>query len=174
MPIGTVLIPATSVVEVTKLEPKPTRIAEGKGWVHFRNSEGTIISCRIYNEDTYKDLTATLQVKGTRITLPDKLDEVLGRAMVFSKRDHILEEEIIITIEKKNLKMEAQSDSGWFQEDVDMPEFKGDPIKFVVTPYLLKGILQETRGCEITSNKIKFEGTGWKYVSALKSIKEKK
>jgi DNA polymerase III sliding clamp (beta) subunit (PCNA family) len=173
MPIGSVLIPALSVVEITKLDPKPTRVAEGKGWIHFRNSTGTIISCRIF-EDRYKDLSPFLKVEGTRVVFPEGLDEILARAMVFSKRDHMLEEEIVIIIKDKILKMAAKSDSGWFREETDMPNFKGEPIKFVITPYLLKGILSETKVCELTHNRIKFEGTGWIYISILKDIKEKK
>jgi len=173
MPVDTFLIPATSVVEVVKLDPKPTRITRGKGWVHFRNRTGTIISCRIY-EDKYKDLSSILQVTGTRVILPEGLDGILAKAMVFSKRDHILEEEIIMIIKNKNLKMKASSDSGWFEEDVDMPDFKGDPIKFVITPYLLKGILKETRTCELARDRVKFEGTDWIYVSVLRDPKEKK
>jgi len=174
MPTGTFLIPATSVVEVSKLKPPPTRIAEGKGWIHFRNPAGTIISCRLFGEDKYKNMTPFLEIKGTKLLLPDKLDEVLARAMVFSKRDHILEEEIVISIKKGILLMKAKADSGWFEEEVDMKDFTGDPIRFVITPYLLKGILSETRGCELVHNKIKFEGQGWVYISALKDPKEKK
>ena len=159
-------------MEVTKLNPKPTRVAEGTGWIHFRNSEGTVISCRT-DTGHYKDLNYLLQVKGKRITLPDELDEVLARAMVFAKRDRMLEEEVIISIKDKSLNMTAKSDTGWFKEDVDIPNFKGNPIRFVITPYLLKGILSETRVCELAPNQIKFEGTDWIYTGALKDPKEK-
>lgn len=174
MPINTFLIPAKSVVEVTKLDPKPTRIATGKGWIHFRNKNKTIISCRILNQDTYKDLSSYLNVKGIRITLPDNVSDILSRAVIFAKRDHILEEKVYITINKDVLKMKASSPSGWFREETVMPTFKGDPINFVITPYLLKGILAETGGCEVTNNRIKFEGTNWVFVSVLNTKEKEK
>ena len=173
MPIDTFLIPARSVVEAVKLDPKPTRIATGKGWVHFRNKSGTIMSCRVFNQDTYKDTSQLLNVKGTRLTLPDISSDMLNRAMVFAKRDHILEERVFVTIGEQKLKMKASSDSGWFREETDMKAFKGDPVTFIITPYLLKGILTKTSGCELTNNRIKFEGENWVFVSALGSIKDK-
>jgi hypothetical protein len=173
MPVNTFLIPARSVVEVVKLDPKPTRISVGKGWVHFRNKSGTIMSCRVYHQDSYKDMSAFLELKGTRITLPDDIPDMLNRAVVFAKRDHILEEKVYISINSERLRMRASSDSGWFKEESDMKSFKGDPISFTITPYLLKGILAETGGCEVTNNRIKFQGENWVYISALSSDKDK-
>jgi len=170
MPIETFLIPASSVVELVKLNP--TGVSKGKGWIHFRAKEtGTEISCRVF-KDTYKDMTPFLKVKGTQIILPNGLEGMLERAMVFAKRERILEEVVSISIKNKLLKMSASSESGWFKEDIDM-EKKIDPISFDITPYLLKGILSETKACEVTKNRIKFEGDGWVYIGILRENKEK-
>lgn len=175
MPVNTFLVPAKSILEVVKLDPSPTRIAIEKGWVRFRTKKGTIISCRLFFEDTYKNMSPYLQSDdGKRVLLPEKgLDESLARAMVFAKRDHSYEEQITITIGKGVLKMEAKSEVGWFREEIMMDHYKGIPLRFVIPPYLLKDILSETRACLITSNKIIFQGTGWNYVGALKLLTEK-
>ena len=170
--IPTLLIPAASVVEMVKLEP--TRIALGQGWAHFRCPGGTVISCRLFAEDKYPPMEQHLSVSGTRVLLPNGLDETLARAMVFSKRDRMLEEEINITITNETLTMEAQADTGRFVESLEMTEYNGKQISFVITPYLLKDILKETQACELTNNRIKFEGTGWVYVGTLKAVKVKK
>lgn len=170
--IPTLLIPAASVVEMVKLAP--TRIALGQGWAHFRCQGGTIISCRLFAEDKYPTMDQHLQVSGTRVILPEGLDETLARAMVFSKRERMLEEEIHITVDEEGLTMEATSDTGRFIETLEMEKHDDKKISFVITPYLLKDILKETRACEVTNNRIKFAGSNWVYVGILKALKNKK
>lgn len=166
MPIPTFLIPATSVIEVVKLNPNG--IAVGKGWVHFRTKEKTIISCRILAEE-FVQTAPLLRLQGTEVFLPAGLDEVLDRATVFSKRDHLLDEEVLITIKNKKLIMEAKSESAWFKEEVDI-NFNSEPLTFSITPYLLKGILSETSACELSDKKIKFKGPKWIYVGLLRYL----
>jgi hypothetical protein len=171
-PIAEMLVPARSMAEIVKLNP--TRVAKGNGWLHFRNKEGVEISCRILNEDKYMNVNPLLLVKGTKVILPEKLEEVLARASIFAKRENILEEEVHITIESKTLTMEASSESGWFEEEANMVNYKGEPKRITIPPYLLKEILKETRACEISTNQIKFEGEQWVYVSQLKTNGKKR
>lgn len=168
MPIDTFLIPATSVVTMLRLAP--TEIAQGKGWVHFRNPAKTIMSARLY-EDSYPPTHKILHSKGERLVLPKTVNEGLERAGVFAKRDHVLDESVSITIADMQFKIRAEADSGWFEEKMNI-KYKGTPISFSITPYLLKGILTETQDCYVSDTKLKFEGENWIYVSMLKSNKE--
>ncbi len=170
-PIKDIIIPARSIAEVVKLNP--TRMSEGNGWLHFRNREGVEISCRILNEDKYMNTAPYVNMKGNKIILPEKLDEVLARAQVFAKRESLLEEEVHIKIVGKVLTMKASSESGWFEEKVDMKNNIGGEKNIVIPPYLLKEILKETSACEISGNKIKFQGEHWIYVSLLKTNSKK-
>jgi hypothetical protein len=165
MPIETFLIPAGSVIDMLRL--KPTKIAEGKGWVHFKTVQGTIISCRVL-EDEFPKTAKMLNVKGVRLILPKIIDSVLDRAGVFAKRDHVLDESITITLEKGKLIISSEADSGWFEEEVPM-KYEGTSITFNITPYLLRSILSETNACELTENKLKFEGEGWVYIARLRN-----
>ncbi len=165
MPVKTFLLPASSAVEVTQLNP--TKVSEGKGWIHFQTEEGTIISCRIV-EGEFPNTNQFLQIKGTKLVLPKSIEEVLDRAMIFSKRDHILDEKIMITMEKKRFKIRAEAEEGWFEEDTNI-RYEGETLSFDITPYLLKGILSKTQECELTENKLKFEGEGWIYITVLRS-----
>jgi len=169
MPLNTFLLPAASAIDVVKIEP--TKIAKGKGWVHFQNDYQTIISCRIL-DDEYPNTLNLLKVKGVRLILPNTTLEVLDRTMVFSKKDRSLDESVDVSIEDRKLKMTAKSDSAWFEETINM-KHKGDPIKFSITPYLLKSILSETRECQINDDcsVLKFEGEGWQYIAMLR-VKE--
>lgn len=166
LPIATFLLPASSAVEVVKINP--TKAFKKEGWIHLSNEEGTEISCRILN-DTYPDASSVLNMTGDRLILPQTIDEVLERAMVFSKREHLLDEIITITIQNNVFEISSRSSTGWFREEINM-RYSGDKIMFSITPFLLKGILSETRECHISKErtKLKFEGEGWQYVTMLR------
>ena len=164
MPFGPFLIPVSSVRTLVKL--KPTKIAEGEGWVHFQTEEGSIMSCRIF-EDKFPDISPFLLVEGIAIHLPKTTEDVLDRAKVFSKRDHFLDEEVEITLADNRLKIGSKSESGWFEEEINFV-YTDDPITFSISPYLLKDILKETSRCVLGEDRLKFEGSGWTYISILR------
>ena len=165
MPIKTFLLPATSAAQLSKL--KPTKIAEGEGWIHFKTEEDTIMSCRIF-EDDYPDASPFLEVEGVEITFPKTIVEVLDRVSVFSKRDYFLDEHITLTLEDNRLKISAKSLTGWSKEELNI-KYSDESISFDITPYLLMDILQETLTCIICEDRLKFEGAGWVYITVLKS-----
>jgi len=164
MPVKTFLLPASAAVEVTKL--KPTKIAEGDSWIHFQAKEETILSCRIF-EDTFPNTKEFMKVEGVEIILPKQIDEILDRAAVFAKRDHFLDESVTLTIGEKCVMVESKSDAGWFKESARM-RYNDSPINFSITPYLLRDILKETNVCVVCENRLKFEGTGWGYITTLR------
>jgi len=164
MPVKTFLLPASASIEVIRLHP--TKVAEGDGWVHFQTKEGTILSCRIF-EDSFPDTEEFMKVEGVEIILPKQIDEILDRAAVFAKRDHFLDESVSLTIGEKRVVVESKSDAGWFKESARM-RYNDSPINFSITPYLLRDILKETNVCVICENRLKFEGAGWEYITMLR------
>lgn len=167
IPIKTFLIPATSCLQVIKL--KPISIAEGKGWVHFKTEEGTIISCRIFEDDIFPDTKPHFKVEGTEITFPKTSAEVLDRASVFAKREHLFDESIEITLENKRFRIKSESETGWFEEELN-GKYEGDSLTFQISPYLLRGIFAETLTCTLSKDRLQFEGENWKSITALKNI----
>lgn len=160
---NTFLIPANSVEILVKLTP--VKIAEGKGWIHFMNEERTMISCRIYENDTFPDSSKYLNIKGQSLTFPNTIIAALDRASVFCKRDHLLDEQVFIKIENKKFTLRAESESGWFEETLNI-NYDKTPINFVIIPYLLKDILSETLTCTIGENQLKFAKDNWIYITA--------
>ena len=73
-------------------------------------------------------------------------------------------------VEGLTLEGAVKADSGWFEEELNF-RYNGDPISFIITPYLLRGILSETLECTLSEQKLKFEGENWVYVTALKQTK---
>lgn len=169
VPVKPFLLPATSAMQVIKL--KPTKIATGKGWVHFMTEAETVISCRIF-EDKFVDISKFLKVKGTSIVLPKELPEVLETASIFSKRDQILSESVHITINSKKLEVRSKTETGcWFKEAIPI-KYEGKPISFSIPPYLLKDILKTTLKCVIGKERLRFKGEDWIYIAALTNQEE--
>jgi DNA polymerase III sliding clamp (beta) subunit (PCNA family) len=167
LPVRTFLLPATSAEEVVKLNV--THVAEGGGWMHFKNAQDTVISCRII-KDTYPNTIRHLEIKkGDRLLFPSSMEEALDRAMIFAHRSHILEEIVTITVSKGRIKLSASSDNSWFEEELNIA-YEGEEITFAITPHLLKAILSKTAECVINEekSKLKFEGEGWVYLTMLR------
>ena len=163
-PVETFLLPADAAIVMVRVNP--ISIAKSQGWIHFQNEYGTILSCRIM-EDAFPNTTGFLNMEGQKLTFPPSITEVLERASIFSKRDHLLDEHVTITIESNKIKVESKSDTGWFSEELNM-RYSGDPVYFMISPYLLTGILKETLTFIVSATKLKFEGERWTYLSALK------
>jgi len=164
IPIKSFLIPASSAIELVKLPV--TKVATGKGWIHFKTEEDTVFSSRIF-EDKYPELTPFMGVEGIEITFPRTISDILDRAGVFAKRDHFLDEVIVVHIADNRIKVSSRSESGWFEEEANT-RYNDSPVSFLIVPYLLKDILSETRTCVICEDRLKFEGLNWKYVSVLR------
>jgi len=166
LPVGTFLIPAVSAMQITRMSPEPMWVAEGKGWIHFKNEIDTIISCRVFESDKLPDASHLLDVKGHRVIFPEAITEALERASIIAKRDHPLEEMVTVEIKDKSLTISSSANDSWFKEELRI-NFR-EHLKFQVTPYLLKRILQKTKECLVSDSKLKFEGEGWIYVAALR------
>jgi len=164
LPVKTFLLPASSAVQIVRLYP--IKISEGNGWIHFKTDQGTVLSCRIW-DDKYKDLSQFLILKGVRLLLPKTIEEMLDRASIFAKMDHILDEAVVVSLADNRFKMKAETDEGWFEEEVNI-KYNRQSIFFTVTPYLLRNILKETSVCEFTGDKLKFEGESWVYLAVLR------
>jgi len=165
LPIDTFLLPARSASEVVKFDPE--KMTSGKGWVHFQNKGGATLSCKVFEEE-YPDISEHLEVIGYDITFPNTMLDLLDRAGVFAKREHMLDEEVVISMKEKRLEVEARSETGWIRESVNF-RFDGDPCEFSVTPYLLRDILKENTGCVVGERALRFEGAGWIYVAWLQA-----
>jgi len=145
LPVESFLIPAPAAMKVCTMNPN--RISVTESWVHFKNSEGTTISCRTF-EDTYPAISHILSVKGDKVTLPTVMPEILERAWVFAVRESASLEVLNVILTKKKITVKSQSDYGKFEESAII-KFDGAESEFSISPYLLKGILKQTLECII-------------------------
>jgi DNA polymerase III sliding clamp (beta) subunit (PCNA family) len=164
LPMPVTLIPASSIKEVLKL--KPTKVATGKGWIHFENTEKTVISCRLVSE-TFVDTESVIKSikRGKKITFPDGLVSILDKAEVFSQEQKT-DNSVAISIQNGKLLVKSESLTAWFKETIAC-ETEED-FSFDIAPYLLKDILKETTTCTISGNALLFKSENWVYLTALK------
>lgn len=166
------LIPASSVFNVTKIEP--TAVQLKADWIHFKNKSGSIFSCRRVN-DVYIEATLielVLETTGhTAIDFPIKILDVLSRVIPFSKRSFVMDETVEIDIKKgkATLKASTEDTKSWIKEKFTI---KSDvSLGFKITPSLFIDILKKTQKCYLdkTRTKVKFTlKDKWDYVIMLK------
>ena len=169
IPFKTTLIPASAIKEVIKL--KPVMASQGNGWIHFKNEDEVIISCRVYNE-TFVDINSVIDADredGLLFTFPEQTVEVLDRAIVFSSANAKVNniESVELTFKGKFLKIESKTDNAWFKESIPVKGYKGDEFNFKITPYLLKDILADAGACMIYQYLLKFESEDWLYLTSI-------
>lgn len=166
LPSDNFLLPAKLASIVASMEP--THIYKGSSWVHFKTSEGTILSCRIFDE-TFPDTEPHLTAEGETLKFPATMQEIIDKAIIFCKNDYHLSEEITITVENNKVKVHSESEGAWFEEVANM-KYNKEEISFKIAPYLLKDILSSNNECLISEDgaKLLFEGEDWKYLALLK------
>jgi hypothetical protein len=107
-----------------------------------------------------------IKMEGIDIELPSVIKDVVDRASVFCTQDQILDQKVIINIENKRLKIRAEGEASWCEEESNMG-YKGNPINFTINPHLMKLILSQTRKCTFTDRSLKFTGENWTHVVSL-------
>lgn len=157
-----VLVRGTSLVHITSLGMD--KIALTKSWVHFKNQQGLIFSCRRYSEE-YPDLTKLITFKGHPIVIPKGLANAADRAAVFAT-DKAGDALVQVTVADSKIRIQGQGVTGWYRE-VKKIAYDGPPLEFVIAPELLKHISEKYSDAEISPTKLKVVGGGWEYVTVL-------
>lgn len=156
------LIPATSIREVIKMNP--ISYCKKQGWVHFKTENETIISCRVL-DDAFPNTSKVMDFEGIDLKLPANLLENLERAQVFSKN-----EAIKVSMEKRKLTISSSIEEGWIEESSNL-KYDGEPFTFMVNPDSLKVILNKSHEALMGTGRIKFEGENWSYLTLLMVVK---
>lgn len=168
--VGEFLIPASSVLELIKINPDSLLVQ--KSWIHFKNKDGSIFSCRRLNEDYVAQdrIEEFLDLKKkSEIEFPMKITEILDRVRQFAKRDYLEDEVIEVMIDDGKIQLKAQTEDtkSWIEEQASIK--CKESIAFMITPVLFDDILKMTRICILDKlmTKVKFVTDDWEYVIML-------
>ena len=160
------LLPVTSAKQLVKYAA--TKMAWGKGWIHFKTKEGCVFSCRVI-EEAYPDISAILAVEGTEFQFPKTIDDILDRAAIFAVKNDPNDGDIIVSLEKNKIILSSKNVSGWVEESANI-RYKEENVSFLINPIFLKEIVPKTRQCILGEKSMRFEGDGWEHVVALKQV----
>ncbi len=173
MSVPDFLISATLVSNIATI--MPVEISSNETWVHFRNKEKTIISCRMVNVEYVEQKVINRILKmssSSAIEFPEKIEHMVDRLKTFAKRDYIFDEQIQVTMIDGQMTMKAEADitKSWVKERAKV-NFKGE-ISFAVTPAVFSDILKETKSCILSDDKCKAKFVAkdgsWEYMIMLR------
>ena len=149
---------------------KPVKYAIVEGWLHFKNEEGVIFSCRTYQEK-YPNVTKFLDVEGVEVVLPKKLPAILERAGIFTKTKFEQDSCVKILIKKGKIIVKGKGDSGWMRESCNI-KYKGEPVEFIINHEFFAQTLELLRKATIGDTSLKL--TGDRFVHVVRLIAEEK
>jgi hypothetical protein len=162
------LVRGTSLQHISSLGMD--QISLTSSWLHFKNQQGLVFSCRRYAED-YPTLDDILVVKGHSIVIPKGLKEASERAAVFAT-DQSGDPQMSVSLKEGLLQIKGEGYSGWYKE-LKKVAYKGPPISFLISPELLKEISEKHSDANITQDKLKIVGGSWEYCTVLGRKQEK-
>jgi DNA polymerase III sliding clamp (beta) subunit (PCNA family) len=145
------------------------KICETDSWLHFKNPDGLILSCRKYIED-FPDLAGLLEVSGTKVKLPKGLKEAIERAEVFSV-ENADDNVVKIDLTEGKVRIKSEGVSGWFSETKKI-RYNGKPLSFMISPKLLSTITKDHNECVVTKNRLMIDGGAFTYVTCLGVVGE--
>jgi len=159
------LLPAKLAVRVA--DYPVTRMLSGNEWVHFVTADNTSVSCRVAS-GSYPDLTKVYDVVGKSFTLPATLRDVVDRASIFSRRENSrIDEEVRVELSPNRVVIRAHNDSGTFEEIARWAHSDVE-ASFSIHSDFFRIALTHGTSCQISDSKIKFAGSDWKHVVALR------
>jgi len=149
-----------------------TKFSETDSWVHFKNKQGVVISCRRYAEG-YPDIGSVLDVSGESVTLPKGIEGIVDKAQVFSSESKIESDSLTVRLRKGKIEIEGRGPDGWYAERGEV-EYDGRSMQFTIAPKLLLEVVKRGCKCEVTSGRLKIDGGKWSYVTCLGVVAEER
>lgn len=156
------LVKRTSVQNMSSLAV--TEVAETDKWIHFRNTDGLVYSCRRWVED-FPPLTEVLKVDGHPLTLPKALDEAIGRAEVIIG-ESVGGKQLNVSIGGGKMKVTGKGPLGWFTETKKI-HYDGPDTKFMIPVAVLTDLSKRHTDCVVGADKIRAKGGKYVYISCL-------
>jgi hypothetical protein len=165
-----VMIRSTAAKHIVTLDM--IEFSETTSWMHFRNEEGVILSCRRFVEDDYPDLSEFMQIDGSPIVLPKGVSAAVENASIFlsTKAEGYLVE---VIIKPGRFRIKGLGTKGWYKERKELDSYKGEAITFRIPPKLLVEITEKYHEAIISSERIKVQGERFVYITSLNQDDDK-
>ena len=146
-----------------------TEFGETKNWMHFRNVNGLVISCRRYSED-FPDTDPAFKIKGKKMSLPKGLEGAAERASVFTT-DNAEDDDILISLSTGKATIVGTGANGDFRE-VKKVEYAGPELTFMISPNQLIALTKKHNDAIVSQEKLKCKSGKFEFVAALGVVGE--
>ena len=164
-----ILVRRTSLQHIVSLDMVEMSVTNS--WIHFKNSSGMILSCRLYIED-FHDLSKIMDVTGTKINLPKGLKDAVSRSEIFSV-DNPEDNHVKVKLYHGRVKVIGRGPAGYYTE-IKKVKYNGDEFEFTISPKLLIALVQRHNECEVSTKRLKVDGGKFIYIVSLGLVKNKK
>ena len=158
------LLPAAYVSVISKY--KISKYTISGDWAHFTTKDNIVVSCRIYQEETFPDIDQFFSDEGNEFIFPKQTKDVLEKALIFCDGDAPLEHFALIDIKSEKLIISSKGSAGWLKETI--PHKSQIEFSFDVNIHFLIDILKSTNTCIINEYKknpqlIYFKSDKWEH-----------
>ena len=157
-----VLVKSVELGSIVKLKLEEWGLSES--WLHFRNSDGLMVSCRRWDQ-TYPKLSEFFKVDGEETGLPKSLTDAVAKAEVFvdSKQDV---SGLSVDLKGSRLLLRGEGPLGWYEERQKV-DYQGKRLQFNIAPRLLREVCQRSDRCLVGKDKLRVTGDSFVYVTCL-------
>ncbi len=141
-----------------------SEVSETPAWLHFRNTNGLVFSCRRYLEE-FPSLAEVLASEGVSATLPGGLAEAVDKAQLFSVAGGD-DNKVKVELSSNRLRIRGEGSSGWYSETKNI-KYDGNPLAFYVSPKILMEITKKHTDVQVSSARLIVNGGKFKYIACL-------
>lgn len=142
---------------------EPTRICNAKTWLHLKNDEGVVLSCRKY-EMPYPKLAAILKQDGDEIKFPKYLPDVTNRTEVFAQEK--AERTVHVALEMNKAKISVRGQTG-SHEELCRVRYDGPELAFFMPSDILRDACNRSNTCRISRTVLRVVGKNYLYATTL-------
>jgi hypothetical protein len=147
-----------------------TKIAETRAWLHFKNPNGLVISCRRFVEKYSDKVDALFEPdEGVNIVLPKGIIESIDLADVFSSNTTETDNEIRVSLEEGKLTLRGSGSMGEYREDMKIA-YDDSPVAFAITPSILQDVVKRHNECMICERSLRVETANFIYITSIKVL----
>jgi hypothetical protein len=148
-----------------------TEIAQTTSWLHFRNANGLILSCRLYREESGAELYPPMSevfepesMEWGEVILPGGLAEEVTRAQIFSADAN--DDKVLVELRPGKIRIKGIGASGWFTATRRI-EYAGPAMEFLIGPKLLVDVTKKANKVEVAPERLRIQGERYTYIALL-------
>jgi len=144
------------------------KFSETKNWMHFKNADGLVVSCRRFKVSKgypSKEITELMKYKGDKMELPTELVNAIDKAQVFTN-DETGNKNLIVKVGNGKISVVGKSSKGEYGKSSEV-RYEGREFTFGIAPALLSKLAAKHEGCQISKKFLKIGKGKFQYITCV-------